>query len=52
MHKQTKKLQAFYDNQATKFSGTRKRQWPEFSHIIDYINNDFPNHKKLRILEL
>ena len=52
MHKQTKTLQKFYDNQAEKFSGTRKRHWPEFDHIISYIKKAFQTKKALRILEL
>lgn len=52
MHRQTKTLQTFYDNQAEKFSGTRKRHWPEFDHIIEYIKKSFPTKKQLRILEL
>jgi ubiquinone/menaquinone biosynthesis C-methylase UbiE len=52
MHKQTKNLQTFYDNQAEKFSGTRKRHWPEFDHIVSYIKKSFPNNKPLRVLEL
>ncbi len=52
MHKQTKKLQQFYDHQAEKFSGTRKRHRPEFDHIIEYIKQTFPTNKQLRILEL
>lgn len=37
MHKVTKDLQEFYDSQAEKFSGSRKREWPEFSYIMDEI---------------
>ena len=52
MHKQTKNLQKFYDNQAEKFSGTRKRHWPEFDHILSHIKKSFPTQKTLRVLEL
>lgn len=52
MHKQTKSLQKFYDNQAEKFSGTRKRHWPEFDHILSHIKKSFPTKKNFRILEL
>jgi hypothetical protein len=52
MHRQTKKLQQFYDHQAEKFSGTRKRHWPEFDHIISYIKKSFPTKRQFRILEL
>lgn len=37
MHQTTKDLQAFYDSQAEKFSGTRQRDWPEFSYILEEI---------------
>lgn len=52
MHRQTKKLQAFYDDQSVKFSGTRKRNRPEFDHIVRYIKESFPTKRSLRILEL
>jgi SAM-dependent methyltransferase len=52
MHKQTQNLQTFYDNQAEKFSGTRKRHWPEFDHIVSYIKKSFPGSTPVRILEL
>lgn len=52
MHKETKNLQKFYDNQAEKFSGTRKRHWPEFDHILSHIKKSFPTQKTLRVLEL
>ncbi len=56
MHKITKDLQAFYDTAADSFSGTRKRHWPEFTYILEYLQTHFANHihsqKALRIVEL
>jgi 2-polyprenyl-3-methyl-5-hydroxy-6-metoxy-1,4-benzoquinol methylase len=52
MHKTTKNLQKFYDTEAEKFSGTRKRNRPEFAYIRDMIKEVFPHRKSLRILEL
>jgi hypothetical protein len=39
MHKTTKNLQNFYDTTAEKFSGTRQRDRPEFSHILNAIQS-------------
>lgn len=41
MHETTKNLQDFYDAQAEKFSGTRQRERPEFSYILEQIKNTY-----------
>lgn len=50
MHKLTKKLQQFYNQNAEHFSQTRKKHWPEFDYIIEKINA-YP-WKKIVIREL
>jgi ubiquinone/menaquinone biosynthesis C-methylase UbiE len=52
MHHQTKKLEAFYDSQAEKFSGTRKRHWPEFDIILAAIKAVIGRKNTIRILEV
>ena len=50
MHKLTKKLQQFYNQNADHFSQTRKKHWPEFDYIIEKINA-YP-WKKIVVREL
>lgn len=38
MHKHTQDLADFYTQSAHKRHHTRRRDWPEFEHIADYIN--------------
>lgn len=32
-------LTDFYTNSSEKRSSTRKKPWPEFDHIIEYVNS-------------
>ena len=41
------KLQDFYNQQATKFSGTRKKHRPEFDLILEQINNYISTKKEI-----
>jgi hypothetical protein len=47
-------LKNFYNDQAEKFTETRKKKWPEFELILQEIKNDFDRSKNkiLNILEL
>ena len=42
----------FYNAQAEKFSGTRKKQWPEFFYIKQEVEKILSQKWKIRILEL
>lgn len=52
MHKKTKSLQEFYDNQSDTFSSTRQRHWPEFDYILEAIQTHCADKTSLNILEL
>ncbi len=45
-------LASYYDLEAEKFHGTRKRHRPEFDVLADEIKKRFPKKKKLKVLEL
>ena len=42
----------FYNAQAEKFSGTRKKQWPEFFYIQEEVRKIINQKWKIKILEL
>jgi hypothetical protein len=43
-------LRQFYNEEAKKFSASRKKKWPEFEYILKQIKN-YPK-RKIKILEL
>jgi ubiquinone/menaquinone biosynthesis C-methylase UbiE len=45
-------LADIYDSQATKFSSTRHKVWPEFAYILDDIQKHKQTHQHVRILEV
>lgn len=45
-------IKQFYDNQAEKFSNTRKKQWPEFFYIKEQVEKILTKKWKIKILEL
>jgi ubiquinone/menaquinone biosynthesis C-methylase UbiE len=48
----TDSLQHFYDHQAQKFTGTRKKHWPEFDHILQAMKWHIQQDQTKKILEL
>lgn len=50
MHQHTRNLADFYTQSAHKWHHTRRRDWPEFDHITDYIN--LMDQEYLTILEV
>ncbi len=42
----------FYNAQAEKFSGTRKKTWPEFFYIKEQVDKLLRTNEKIKILEL
>ena len=50
LHPHTQNLADFYTQSAHKWHHTRRRDWPEFAHIAQYINTIDQDH--LTVLEV